>query len=246
MSTTLPLERHRIGIGGLPAALRDAVQQPHSITLLSSKWSSSEVIEQFDSAGLQVIPSREGLVSIVRQGDDTSDYSRQTTVFDYHVDGLAGSALPRFVVLGCVDSGRGDTPTTLVDTRLICRQLAAVAPVELLNRLELVYVDHAGREHFHPFLAKHSVTNEGVLRIGTAAFLRPLRGLGSSPLMPTLRIICGIAQAVFQELDGAAVVRHYWSAGDILIFDNETYAHAREADTPDSERVLTRVWIGQP
>jgi taurine dioxygenase len=89
----------------------------------------------------------------------------------------------------------------------------------------------------HPVVKRHPVTGEQVLYV-TAFQTNAILGLAGED-----------SEALLQELFGYLyapdnVLEHYWSRGDLLIWDNLALQHARGDIGTDVERTLQRVSIG--
>jgi len=183
-----------------------------------------------------LIATSDGPVSTVAETDQAADFSRQTGTFDFHTDGLYLNRLPDFVALHCVHPGVRGTVTGVSDTVLALQRINPMH-LQVLKELELVYVGRDGTHTSRPLVRHHPRSGDIVLNLGARAFIRP-----RSPFV-TLRQQAAALNVLFRELDDAVVLRHRWTSGTLLFFDNNRYVHQRLAVATDHQRTLLRFWL---
>jgi alpha-ketoglutarate-dependent taurine dioxygenase len=216
---------------------------PGRTELLSADFDRDGLQAALRESSLAIIPSSDGEISTVSQSGDPNDNSRQTGFFDLHQDGLYYPTAPHFLLLYCEDAGRGDSPTVVADTRPVVEEIDRRPDLQVLREVELVYRGKSGDEHSHPLLESHPLTKWRVLNLGARAYVRSFVKSEPPGAGATLREVVSAMAEVFRLLDGAVVRRHFWKKGDILLIDNHTFVHGREAKSLDFQRKLLRVWL---
>ena len=222
-----------------------ALAQSPSLTLNcvdDLEASDSELVEALGQAGRKVIYGVQGPVSVVEETFSATDYSATTVAFDVHNDGLYLKSLPRFVLLYCNDAGRGDTPTVFCDSSVAASRVLNLPMRDTFCRLSTVYIGRDGEEHETKLIQTHPSTKRPVLVLGSRAYLRSSRGL-SVDLIPTLRELSSALNEIYHAIECSIVDQKRWRKGDVVIFDNYQYLHARRADRPDEKRRLKRIWF---
>lgn len=191
----------------------------------------------------QVVPSSEGEVSIVQPSDEKNpDRSRRGDSFDFHTDGNYLPQLPALFLLACEDPGTNDTKTAFMDSRDVVREMQEYVPT--LGRLQFSYYDKHDTKVTRPMIETHPVTGETIMHCVTHGYAEPLvdATTGKVEVVPQVEI-----EEVMIALDAALRIVptyvHSWRKGDVIIADNQTFLHARQATTPDPNRRLSRVWL---
>jgi alpha-ketoglutarate-dependent taurine dioxygenase len=200
----------------------------------------SHFLGYVEASSLQVIPSHEGPVSTVIEEWHPVDCSKQTTHFDLHTDGLYRYRVPDLVALYCENPGRGDSPTRFADTRPACRELETGGAMSVLRRCQIAYIGRDGRHFPSSLVQRHPVSGEEVLNLAARGYVCP-KFDGSS--VPSIREINEAVSEMYAALDRAVVLSHGWTRGRIVLCDNYTYVHGRDAKAPDTDRVLLRIWL---
>jgi len=198
------------------------------------------LIDRAEAHGLSIIPSQDGPLSIVTQGADPRDLSRQTIKFGWHKDGLYRPALPQLVFLHCQNPGRGDIQTKLGDACTAASSLAKNMPLDL-REFALIYEGKNGGLFPRPLIEAHSRTGQLTVNVSQRAVI-------ARPDSPEDRQAAAAESRNMMEqiegyLDAACIYTQTWRAGDLLIFDNEHFAHARIGSRPDPARRLHRIWF---
>lgn len=203
-------------------------------------FDTARFLKQVDASRLQMIHTHEGPVSTVIEKWHPVDCSKQTTHFDLHTDGLYRHRVPDAVALYCANPGRGDTPTRFVDTRQACRELEPRGVMAILRRCQMAYIGRDGRHFPSDLVQRHPVSGEEVLNLGARGYISPMFDGGYAP---SIREITEAVAEMYKSLDAAVVLSHRWTRGQIVICDNYTYVHGRDAHAPDTERTLLRFWL---
>lgn len=195
------------------------------------------------SGPISVLPSSDGLLSVVQEDYSSVDFNHHGRGFDFHTDGLYYDLIPDFVVLYCVNAGTQSTLTTFADTRPVALKIDQDEALAALRRSETVYVGSNGVDYAQPLVAKHPRTGESVLHITARGFIRPRVSEGSIAKMGSLREFIDAQKELFRLLNDSVISRHKWKTKQLVVFDNFSFIHAREVVGPDPNRRLYRIWL---
>ena len=181
-------------------------------------------------------------------------------IFDHnyvplHWDGMYRPQVPEFQIFHCVSAPKGDQGgrTTFSNTNLVVKH----APVKLRDLWSRVTGSYERKMEFYhsktvaPLIASHPVKGFPVIRYCEP----PREGDENFVNHPNLEFT-GLTESessnFHQELRDALYApehfyAHSWQTGDIVIADNHTLLHGREAFTSGASRHLRRVHVlGQP
>jgi alpha-ketoglutarate-dependent taurine dioxygenase len=200
----------------------------------------SVFLQQVDASKLQVVHTHEGPVSTVVEKWHPVDCSKQTTQFDLHTDGLYRYRAPDIVGLYCENPGRGDAPTRFVDTGHVCKELASCGVMSTLRRCQMTYIGRDGQHFPSKLVQRHPVSGGEVLNLGARGYICPMF---DGDYTPSIREITDAVAQMYKALDNAVVLSHRWAKGEMVVCDNHTYVHGRDAYAPDTERTLLRFWL---
>lgn len=205
-----------------------------------------------DSASLyEILPSSDGPIAVVQESPGIAmspgtpvDFSHRSDFFDLHKDGLYYPQLPPLALLHCADKGTSGIPTFFVDTQKIIEGMGK-EEFEVIKNLELVYEKKDGSTHVRNVLEPHSQTGEPIINLGsTRTYVRQMPDqLGNVSAREATRSM----GKVFDLADEVAL-QHSWETGQVVLFDNERYAHGRgraqsQTSSRDTTRRLHRIWI---
>ncbi len=195
------------------------------------------------SKQFELVPSTDGLVSEVIQGDDSIDNSRKTSRFDLHTDGAYLDNIPDYVVLHCIDPGYCDARTTFSNS---ADAIDSLEPSDraMLTQMYNVFLARGGIEVVRPLLEKHPRTGKYISNLTNRGTVRPycepheMKQLGVFDF-------AGPLHRFVQALEMGEQQEHSWQANQSVIFDNLLYAHGRKSGKggPDLQRYLQRLWI---
>jgi len=194
-------------------------------------------------AGFTVRPTSEGTYSLVKSGGPVGDFSRTASDFDFHTDGLYYEQPPDYVVLHCVDPGRGSCTTLLSDT---IAAFASLTPADqgLAHRLAGVYIGRDGREYTHPLVRKHPTTGGAAIQTPSRGYIKPLALVPAEGGQVSVRDITKFSDRLLAAFEDTIRTDQSWTAGDLLVFDNTRYVHARRCGgSSDHTRLLHRLWL---
>lgn len=179
-------------------------------------------------------------------------------IFDHsyvplHWDGMYRPEVPEFQIFHCVHAISADEGgrTTFSHTKRVLEN-ASLADLDLWGQVQGVY--HREMEFYHsktvaPLISKHPAHGFNVMRYceppleGDSSFINPsdLKFEGTSQISALLR---SLRAALYASKNFYA---HAWKQGDVVIADNYTLLHGREAFTSGAPRHLRRVHVlGSP
>lgn len=123
----------------LGRALKHALARDDTLSSGTYTAGKETLVRCLLGSGQKIVPSTDGLISIVSDTGSIDDYSQQSGFFDFHTDGLYLPAIPRLVFLYCMDPGNGSTPTAISDGAAAVDHLRGSSSFEILKLLELIY-----------------------------------------------------------------------------------------------------------
>jgi alpha-ketoglutarate-dependent taurine dioxygenase len=144
--------------------------------------------------------------------------------FPFHVDGAHWSVPARFLILACVESDGGTTPTLLVDRMAI----SLTQDEEVLLR-SAAYLVRNGRNSFYGSILTgdrpFARVDPGCMEPLSADGERALKLFSAERLAPHVQAIT-------------------WNVGDVVVIDNWRMLHARApVQSNKSERILLRCLV---
>jgi alpha-ketoglutarate-dependent taurine dioxygenase len=200
-------------------------------------------IELINDTKFRIVSNSEGKVSQVEQGDDSRDLSRSVGNFDYHSDGLYHPIIPQFGLLFCKKQGARKATTRFSDSLSALNSLKHNESIEVLRKLDTVYINKSGIQYSQPLVQKHPLTGDEILVLGSRAFLRPRYKNAAVSGLPTLRDISFVSNMLYEAIDSSFTHEQRWKDGDLIIFDNYRFLHCRHSPEPDFNRQLLRIWL---
>jgi alpha-ketoglutarate-dependent taurine dioxygenase len=234
------------------ATLRDMVRDEHLVVLRGFRaFASADALVAFCE--------RLGPVSVWPFGkvlELVEHASPEDHIFDHgpvplHWDGMYRPEVPALQVFHCVSAPAGGQGgrTTFANTRLALQRLSAEtravwAGVTGVYERRMAFYDS---KTVAPLVTHHPVRGYPVIRYceppppGDADFVNhPAIALEGVPSGDE----AGFHAAVREALHAPAVcLGHAWEAGDVVLADNHTLLHGREAFTSGAPRHLRRVHV---
>ena len=214
------------------------IRLPEASGPLLSNWLRS-------SRNYELIRSSEGDVSFVRDAGESLDYSANAKYFAAHTDGLYYAVPPQFSALACIDAGSAPVPTFFIDTTKaidILKDSASVA-LALLRKLDQVFLGRDGNEYPHRLIQINPLTGEEVMNITLGrAYVRPSVDISMADAPHQMEVVEAL-QLLFVSLETATVLKHRWTSGDVLVWDNHRFIHGRPDASQSSGRLLARAWF---
>ena len=104
-----------------------------------------------------------------------------------------------------------------------------------------MYIGKSGQNFSCNLIGRHSRTGEFALNIGARVFFRPRVDVPIADI-PSARDTATAISTLYRYVDQNITRIHFWKAGDLIVFDNQRYIHARFAQAKDYKRELVRVW----
>lgn len=146
--------------------------------------------------------------------------------FPLHTDTAHWLTPCRYLALACVRVGSKPAPTVILDSDVAWGDFSES---ERMASRSAVFAIRNGRNSFYGSILDES---RSFIRIDPGCMM-PLSLEGEVAL-----------EAFGVERHFRKLIRHDWTVGDILVFDNWRFLHARGVDAPtDSDRLLMRAMV---
>lgn len=236
--------------------LRELIRTHHLLLLRGfSTFAAPEELTGWSSGWGEISMWPFGAVLELVEHDEPSDHIFDHSYVPLHWDGMYRPQVPEFQVFHCVRApgeGQGGR-TTFANTRTA---VAAVAP-ETRRLWAQVTGTYRRKMEFYdskavsPVVTTHPVAGFPVLRYGEPAIADDPDFINHPDLEFTGVDAAGLDR--FHESIRAALYApehfyaHTWQSGDVVVADNYTLLHGREAFTSRAPRHLRRVHVlGDP
>jgi alpha-ketoglutarate-dependent taurine dioxygenase len=230
-----------IGVSDLRAWVRE-----HGFVLLRGiAPPEGEALPRFAGTLGEILTWEFGAVNELRTRSEAKNYLYTDHAVPFHWDGAFAGRIPHYIVFHCEDApppGAGGETLFCDTVRLLER--AGPEQREAWSRVSITYstekLAHYGGSFTSPLLATDPETGRGIVR-----FAEPVDDL--NPVRLQIDGIPAEAQPRFlQEMyallrDPALCYAHPWRPGDVLIADNFTLLHGRNAFRNPERRSLRRV-----
>ncbi len=233
-------------------ALRKLFHQHHLVVLRGfDSFKTAEEFSHFCSRLGQISLWPFGKVLELIEQKNPSDHIFDHNYVPLHWDGMYRPQVPQYQVFHCVAAPKENHGgrTTFANTALAIKH----APKETLNLWSRVTGVYARKMEFYnsktkaPIVCKHPEHDFLVLRYCEAPKNGDMSFLNHSEIS-----FQGIAQEDVEKLQSTlhealyaddTFYAHAWKTGDLVIADNYTLLHGREAFTSGSTRHLRRVHV---
>lgn len=188
-----------------------------------------------------------GAVNDLVVHDDARNYLYTNHAVPFHWDGAFVETAPHYIFFHCdlaPEPGSGGETLFCDTTRVLAH--ASSEQRKLWEQIVITYstekIVHYGGTFTSPMIAKHPINQTLVLR-----YAEPVVDLN-----PVTLAIEGIPDKDRSEFiedmsrrlrDARCCYSHQWLAGDVVIADNHTLLHARQAFRPGASRHIRRVNI---
>lgn len=240
----LPIER-----------LRTFARQYHLVALRGfSSFESAEAFADYCERWGDISVWPFGKVLELVEQKNPADHIFDSSYMPLHWDGMYRQQVPEFQIFQCVSAPQGDEGgrTTFSNT-VIALERAAPRLRALWERVTGVYrrkMEFYDSQTTAPLVTKHPVSGFPVLR-----YNEPPHEGGAFVNHPTITfrgVDASEAKEFHADLRAAlyapeSFYAHAWQTGDIVISDNYTLLHGREAFTSGAPRHLRRVHVlGDP
>ncbi|MBD2810908.1 TauD/TfdA family dioxygenase [Xenorhabdus sp. Vera] len=240
--TTLPID-----------ALRE-LARTHLLVVLrgfQSGFTDNNKLTEYTSRWGELMTWSFGVILDVMERPEPSDHVLDSSYIPLHWDGMYRQTIPEFQVFHCVsapEAAQGGR-TTFVNTE----QLISEASEDELNTwksITITYstskVTHYGGEVVSPLICLHPEGNKWVMRYNEPMQQEDKYADHHSVIMHGLSSEKqkAVEETLYNRLyDPRYLYTHQWQSGDIVISDNFTLLHGREAFISRSPRHLQRVHI---
>jgi alpha-ketoglutarate-dependent taurine dioxygenase len=197
-----------------------------------------------DTARFRKVASSDGAFSIVENLNEPDNYSANTFRFAAHTDGLARPIPPMFSMLYCISDGSSASETYFLDTFAIAQKMQQnyADAYEVIKRLEQVYIKNNGQTFARPFVEAHPISGMDILNITLGrAFTRPREDLKVMQIPHQEESVQALI-CLFNLMKEHQGLRHHWTKGDLIIWDNHRFIHGRDNVSDCIGRKLLRVW----
>lgn len=192
----------------------------------------------------QILEWQFGAVNELKASAEAKNYLYTEAAVPYHWDGAFLGKIPHYIFFHCAEAPDPDAggETIFCDTTLVLAK-ASQAEKRLWNSTRINYstdkVVHYGGSFTSPIVSTHPIAGYPVLRYAEEVNdLNPVY-LNCDP--PENNIVQTQLKAALY--DPACMYAHRWISGDIVIADNHTLLHGRNAYRKESPRHLRRVNI---
>ncbi|MCP3798439.1 TauD/TfdA family dioxygenase [Allokutzneria sp. A3M-2-11 16] len=238
----------------VPAATLVELAREHHIVLLRgfTGIEGAPALTEFSATLGELVEWPFGYVLELVESDNPSDHIFDHSYVPMHWDGMYMPKVPEFQVFHCVLApGAADGgETTFADTTLVLgnatpRELERWAKVTGTYRRKMEFYDSLT---IAPLIAEHPHTGTPVIRYNELTspeddtFINhpdlEFTGLPESELA---EVHAEVTKALY---DAANFYAHTWQDGDLVITDNFTLLHGRNAFTAKAPRHLRRVHVG--
>lgn len=194
------------------------------------------------------------VLELVEQ-ENPADHIFDSNYVPLHWDGMYRKQVPEFQMFHCVSAPLGEQGgrTTFSNTVIA---LSRAAPRVRASWSEVTGVYHRKMEYYDsktiaPIIARHPVKGFPVIRYnepprdGDKSFINhPTLGFDGVADSDRAEFHRGLCEALYAP---ESFYAHRWETGDIVVSDNYTLLHGREAFTSGAPRHLRRVHVlGQP
>jgi hypothetical protein len=184
-----------------------------------------------------IVRNRQGeAFSFIEDGNDPTDFSRQSGLFDWHTDGLYHKRPPKYVLQYCLDPGKLDIKTALADSSVVLAQMS-MAHKATLAQLQIEYVGH-GAKRTQPVINEE---NGLFLGVGFKNIADYTNIIACSTRYVSTRDIADAMSELYQVLDRNKVLIS-WEPNKLLRFDQYKYLHCRDSGRDRDSRRFVRIW----
>ena len=186
-----------------------------------------------------------GSVNNLRVDPNAKNYLYTNHAVPFHWDGAFVSQAPHYIFFHCdvAPIGESGGETLFCDTTRVLNH-ASAADLELWKKIRITYttekVVHYGGTFTSPMIVSHPINGTDVLR-----YAEPVTDL--NPVTLTIDGLVGMAHSEFiadmnaRINDNSCCYEHPWLTGDVVIADNFTLLHARNAFKDGVVRNIRRV-----
>nr|ELR5114862.1 TauD/TfdA family dioxygenase [Providencia stuartii] len=197
-----------------------------------------------------------GAVLDIIEHNDPPDHVLDNLSLPLHWDGMYSEFIPEFQIFHCISAGSVEREgrTNFVNTEKLIADSNQL-DINLWEKAIITYrtknITHYGGEVISPLICLHPIEQKKVLRYNEPMGKNVLKysdhhsvdfiGIPNEKLSDMQHLLHS------KLYDPNYLYAHQWQAGDIVICDNFSLLHGREAFSSQSQRHIQRVHIhGQP
>jgi len=190
------------------------------------------------SEKFEIIHSHDGPISVVLEENEKQigDFSKMSTDFGKHIDGLYKENPPQFVILYCENEGLGEATTNFYDSKFIASILKACCKAD---NLIMNYIGRDSKIYPQKFIRQHPITKNDVIMIASRGFIQqdPKSDLSKIANLKELNEVLTLTNAIPPTC--SITLKKY----DLVLFDNYSFPHSRQSKVTDTKRKLYRIWF---
>jgi alpha-ketoglutarate-dependent taurine dioxygenase len=241
----------------VPVAVAQELAREHHLLVLRgfAPFPGAEELARYAASWGQLLTWPFGEVLELVQHDGPADHVFDNTGISFHWDGMFVDRIPEFQIFQCINAGdRGQGGHTIFcDTTRVLNH-ADTATRQLWERLTLTY-RVTKESHYGGTAVSDLVVNHPTKKFPTIRYLEPVPEHINYINRPHVTFhdvpsesILEIAQTLRDALyDSHHCYTHEWHTGDIVVADNYTLLHGRQAYASKCGRHLRRVHVlGDP
>jgi alpha-ketoglutarate-dependent taurine dioxygenase len=220
-------------------------KEAEPVHVLNCRCPAAEIVQGLVASDLRFVQRGSGIYTVVQESHANGaelDYSSQSTFLDLHQDGIELADVPEFGLLVCEDPGVGEAPTIFSDSFAIIDAMAKLPEfLDVMAVLDRVFIDKTGREAVRPLMEQYRDTERFFLNFGSRIYLRPK----DVTTAPSIRAVSAMLAKLLEVADASVFHTHFWSAGDVVLFDNRRTLHGRASSARDEKRRLVRFLVNR-
>jgi alpha-ketoglutarate-dependent taurine dioxygenase len=227
--------------------VRDLIEEHRVVIFRDFATLEGNAFPEFCARFGEILEWDFGAVNDLVVHDAARNYLYTNHAVPFHWDGAFAGTVPRYIFFHCdLAPGPGDGGETLFCDTTRVLEHASLEQLALWEQIVITYstekIVHYGGTFTSPVIAKHPINLARVLR-----YAEPVVDLN-----PVTLSIEGIAEedrsAFIDDMgrrlrDARCCYPHRWLAGDLVIADNHTLLHGRDAFRSGASRHIRRVNI---
>ena len=227
--------------------LKEWIDEHRVVNLRGFASLEGDALPEFCQSLGEILNWNFGAVNNLRVQANAQNYLYTNRAVPFHWDGAFAGRIPHYIFFHCdIAPSEGSGGETLFCDTIRLLERASFEKQKLWGRIEITYstekIVHYGGSFTSPIIAQHPINGKRVLR-----FAEPVDDLN-----PVRLEIKGVPEEFQEEFledmhhrlnDENVCYCHSWMNGDIVIADNYTLLHGRNAFDGNSDRHIRRVNI---
>ena len=202
-----------------------------------------EVIESIPE--FCIVNSREGKSSRVENKNDTKDWGKNNDFFPFHLDGGYYSKIPKYAILYCAGPSEKGGETFFTESSYVINKLVQKYDNNFLDSLNIVYMSPDKKKYKKPLIEKVELGSQ--LNWYSSLYIEPdINKLPDDRRRLFTKFINELIMDIENLLREGICLKHSWSEGDLVLFNNQLLLHGREKILDNnSNRLLYRIWFDE-